>query len=111
MKAGLIRSCSFSVEFRKDVFIYLFKDKGTKVDNKRGLMYNRGDFTDSYFSDDFFTFYNKFGECCKIGFPVHMYSFVKFSSVRYNKVNFAVLPCSDRDFKELLSISVVKKYV
>ena len=47
LKAGLIRNCKFNLEFRGDVFMYLFNGKGRKY--KKGFMYDRSDFVDTFF--------------------------------------------------------------
>ena len=56
LRAGLIRNCSFNVEFRRDVFICLFKDKGKKANGKKGFNYDRSNYTDVYFCDDFLSY-------------------------------------------------------
>ncbi len=107
LKFGLIRNCKFNLEFRRDVFMFLFNGKGKKCDRKRGFMYESSDFDNNYFCDDFFVFYDKFGESCTVDFPIYMFSYVKFFPVRYD--NNAVTLCC-RDFREIVSISIVKKY-
>ena len=39
-----------------------------------------------------------------------MFSYVKFFPVRYSKINDSVVSCMCRDYREILSVSVVKKY-
>ncbi len=52
MRGGLIRGCKFTVDVRRDVFMYLFNGKGSRF--KKGFMYDRSDFVNDFFPDDFF---------------------------------------------------------
>ena len=48
LKSGAIRKCRFTVEFRIDVFRYLFRDRGTKP--TRG--FRKVDFSEQFFSTE-----------------------------------------------------------
>ena len=43
LKSGATRKCKFSVEFRIDVFRYLFRDSGTKTCFGLGKLYHKDD--------------------------------------------------------------------
>ena len=45
LKSGAIRKCQFTVEFRMDVFRYLFRDRGTKPTRGVGKLYQKVDFS------------------------------------------------------------------
>lgn len=98
LKLGTVRGCLFRVAVRRDVFNYLFRNCGSRVSRRRGKLYDRTDFNDSFFSDNDFIFRNRFNECVCFDFPVYMYSYVKFSRF------------SDRvDFCEIVVVNLVKK--
>jgi hypothetical protein len=99
LKSGCLRNCTFSVCFRRDVFNYLFKDKGSCV-SKPGRLYVKEDFNVDFFNLDDFVFYNKFNECVCVNFPVYMYSYVKF--VRF-------FNCTD--FCESVFVKIIKQIV
>ena len=102
LKLGSVRKCVFSVCFRRDVFNYLFKDKGECVSRKCGKMYDRRDFNLDFFNVDNFVYYNKFNEGCCVDFPIFLYSYVKFVRLTCNSP-----VCND--FCETLSVTLVKK--
>ena len=72
----MIRNCSFSINFRRDVFIFLFGDRGGVVPHMKGRDYYRIDFNDFFRSSDF-VLYNNFNEGVKVVFPIYLYSYVK----------------------------------
>lgn len=74
--AGTIRNCSFSINFRRDVFMFLFGGCGSVVPHKKGRAYDRNEFNHFFHSSDF-VLYNKFSEGVKVVFPVQLYSYVK----------------------------------
>ncbi len=108
MRGGLIRGCKFTVDLRRDVFMFLFNGKGSRF--KKGFMYDRSDFVNDFFPNDFFVYYNKFGECCTVDFPVYMFSYVKFFSVCHDMVDGSIVECTKRDFREVVSVFNVKKF-
>ena len=68
LSVGVNHNCVFSVPVPCNVFMFLFGDCGSAaVSRKCCIMYNRPDFTDSYFSSSDFVYYNKHNEgflCC-----------------------------------------------
>ena len=60
-------------------FKFSFNEKGKKVKNKPGKLYDRVDFNPTYFPDDTFSCYNSLQEGCKTTFPVYIHSYVRFS--------------------------------
>ena len=97
MNVGVIRNCSFSVNFRRDVFNFLFGNRGSVVSCRKGQSYDRNDFSDLFHLSDF-VLYNKFNEGVKVVFPVYMYSYVK--NVHCH---------SFVDFCETISVNLVKE--
>lgn len=104
LSAGILPRRSIKVSFHRHVFNFLFKNKGRNVKHKPGKMYSKSDFP-SYFDENFFQYYNKFGEGCFIVFPIYMYSCVRFTPKSYNSDK-RPLCCS---FNEILMLKVVKE--
>ncbi|XP_019860861.1 PREDICTED: uncharacterized protein LOC109589178 [Amphimedon queenslandica] len=104
LSKGLLKNNSFSLPFQRHVFNYLFQQRGKKVKNKPGRLYERSDFSSQYFSDDNFSYFNKEGEGCFVLFPIYMYSFVQFSHPHYDSAK----NLCKRNFTETLRIKLVK---
>uniref|UniRef100_A0A1X7U9T0 Uncharacterized protein n=1 Tax=Amphimedon queenslandica TaxID=400682 RepID=A0A1X7U9T0_AMPQE len=77
LRAGLLAKQAVTLEFPRNVFKYLFQDKGTFVKGKPGKLYERGDFPLEFFNELHFSCYNKDGDGCFVTFPRHMYSHIK----------------------------------
>lgn len=110
LRKGITRSNNLRIDFRTDVFKFLFGGKGTELigQRKKGRMYSQGDFPAEYFQNGWFKCYNSSQECCYIQFPIIMHSYVRFSLLTYTMED-DVLVKDKRDFKEFLYVSVVKK--
>ena len=104
LKSGINCNNKMEVEFRTDVFKFLFKDKGSKPPRGRGLFYFLEDFDSTYFSDDWYIVYDKLGDGCKVDFPVRLESKVKWSSAVHTS-NGSV---KRRIFTEIISVTLVK---
>ena len=95
LKSGVNCNNRFELEFRRDVFRFLFNAKGRKppLANGRGLFYDLEDSDTNYFSDNSMVciVYDRLGNGCKI----------KWSSVFSN---------SDGTVKpsEIISVTIVK---
>lgn len=88
--------------FRRDCFIYLFKNSGTCVSHKPGKSFVRSDFCDEFFCDSDFVFVNECGEGVRVVFPIYMYSHVKCVKLCKDKNNYTevvyVKLCKERFF-------------
>ena len=49
LKSGATRKCKVSIEFRIDVFRYLFRNSGTKPCFGLGKLYHKDDFFEKFF--------------------------------------------------------------
>lgn len=107
LRVGINRYCSFNVEFRTDVFKYLFDNKGQKPPRGRGTMYTLDDFDNTYFPGGWYVVYDSLGDGCMIEFPVRLESKVKWSPVVYNKVEQTSVP-KPRHFSEMIFVTLVK---
>ena len=73
LKLGCIRSYKFNVEFSLEVYRYLFNNRGTAVEHRRGKQYNLADFK-HHFPLGWNTYHDKHGDGCTVNFPVIMIS-------------------------------------
>ena len=106
LQGGLLKRCQITLSFPIYVFRFLFPlCKGNKVAKKPGRLYSKADFlSSSYFTEETFSSYNKFGEGCFVYFPVYMHSFIKFSSPSYDNHN----NLCPRNFTETLVLKIRK---
>lgn len=104
LHGGLLKKRTFTIPFPRHVFNLLFKDKGKKVKNKPGRLYERDDFSSLYFNDDNFTYYNKHDEGCFVCFPIYMHSYVKFSLQSYDHQK----KPRPRNFTETIFVKLIK---
>lgn len=90
----------FNVCVRRDVFKYMFSNRGSSVCRRPGKFYTRSDFSNDFFSDNDFMFTNKFDEVVRVVFPIYSYSYVKFVK----------LSCTNRtDYYEYVSVKLIKE--
>jgi len=73
LRQGINLNCKFNVEFRLDVFSYLFNGKGSLPPSGQGKLYNVDDFNPTYFPFNWFIVYDKLGNGCKVDFPPYAY--------------------------------------
>ena len=86
-------------------FRYVFGGKGSEIAKRKSRHYNEEDFDREYFPDDWYKCYNAANECCFVDFPIAMHSYIKFSCITYTASG---TKCN-RDFKEMVCLSIVKK--
>ena len=104
LKSGINCNNKVEVEFRTDVFKFLFNGKGSKPPRGRGLFYYLEEFDSTYFSDDWYIVYDKLGDGCKVDFPIRLESKIRWSSVVYNSDG----SVKSRVFTEIISVTLVK---
>ena len=96
-----------TVEFRGDVFCYLFNGKGEK--NGMWQVLERSDFSHHFFPDQWDCLLDPHGQGIKVHFPVKLRHFISWSpkghTVDRNSGN--VIP-STRAFQEKLSMDFIK---
>ena len=108
LKLGVNLNCTFSVEFRVDVFNFLFKGKGRAPPAGHGLFYDLNSFSTTYFPVDWHVVYNKLGDGCRIDFPVRLESKLKWSSKVYVRDTSGNLVLKPRTFTEMVYVRLVK---
>ena len=101
---GVNSNCKIEVEFRSDVFRYLFNNKGRKPPTGRGLFYDLDDFDRTYFTDNWYVVYDKLGDGCCVDFPIRLESKLRWSTLVYNSSG-NVKP---RVFSEIICATLVK---
>ena len=87
LRRGINLNCKFNVEFRLDVFSYLFSGKGSLPPSGKGKLYNLDDFNPTFFPVNWFIVYDKLGNGCKVDFPVRLESKLKWSPALYDKLS------------------------
>ena len=78
---GVNSNCKIEVEFRSDIFRYLFNNKGRKPPTGRGLFYDLDDFDRTYFTDNWYVVYDKLGDGCCVDFPIRLESKLRWSTL------------------------------
>ncbi len=86
LKLGVNVGCRFSLEFRTDVFMFLFQGKGGDPPSGRGKLYNLDAFEELYFPKKWYKVYDKLGNSCTIDFPIRLESKLKWSPAMYDKL-------------------------
>ena len=81
LKMGVNRGCKFTLNFRTDVFRYLFNGKGISSSHGAGSLYSIEHFETVYFPGGWHRIFDKLGDGCKISFPLRMMSRVRWSQI------------------------------
>ena len=80
LKKGVNEACHLTVDFRTDVFAFLFGNKGR---HGKGRLYILDDFDRTDFPRDWQIVHDRLGDGCTVDFPICMYSWVKWSPTVY----------------------------
>lgn len=80
---GVNRGCNISVNFRTDVFEFLFKNKGSDYPHGPGRLYNHQDFDNTFFTTDWHRVHDTLGDGCEVQFPVRLHSRLKWGQTVY----------------------------
>ena len=107
LRKGVNRGCQFTVNFRTDVFTFLFKNKGSQPERGRGHQYSLDDFDSTYFPPDWNRVHDTLGDGCELDFPVRMYNQVKWSPTVYSCSESGIIP-KKRHYEEICTLWVVK---
>ena len=104
LKTGINSNNRLDLEFRTDVFRFLFDGKGRTPPNGRGLFYDLDDFNKTYFKDNWYIAYDKLGDGCSIDFPIRLDSKIRWSPKVFN-LDATVKP---RIYSEIVCVTLVK---
>ena len=96
-----------SLEFRHDVFKYLFNGKGRLAKDKNWQLYEENDFSMCKLPSNWNCLFDKHGDGVKIMFPVKMRTFLSPSPKTYQMVAEAIVE-APRTYPEKLSVDFVK---
>lgn len=107
LKCGTIRASKFSIEFRLDVFRYLFNSKGRARGS--GKLYEKDDFNSDYFGEDWWFVLDKNGDGCCVDFPMEMRTAVKFSPIMYSKCSDGRIVERLRSYSEIVYVILLKR--
>ena len=108
LRLGVNRACSFTVDFRTNVFRRLFGSKGRDCPHRLGRYYEKEDFDEAFFPLDRFKCCDRLGDFCTIRFPICMYSKVQWLPVVYTKDEDGVVVPQKRSYKETCHVYVCK---
>ncbi len=101
LRLGSIRCYKFNVEFRLDVFSYLFNSDS-------GCKYYEDDFPEDHFPTGWSVVYDRLGDGCRIDFPVEMKPALKWSGLCFNKSDDGTLVPRPKYFNEVVSVKLDK---
>ena len=105
LKKGVNRACHLTVEFHTDISVFC---KGSPYQHGKGRLYTFDDFDSAYFPQDWQTVHDRLGDGCTIGFPIRMYSWVKWSPTIYTcSENGGVSP-KKKHFVEVCTLFLIK---
>ena len=108
LRCGPVCNRTFTLSVRTDVFKFLFNGKGSVVRGKRSLSYVLDDFDSDYFPSNWYVWYNKLGNGCKVDFPCFMHSYVKFAPTHYLLSDTDTPIAQPRTYEEIVTITLVK---
>ena len=95
------------VEFRHDVFKYLFFGKGKACSDKNWKMYEEIEFSKCGFPANWNIIVDQHGDGIKLSFPVKMRTFLAISPKTYHKVGCEMKEVP-RTYIEKLSVKFIK---
>jgi hypothetical protein len=95
-----------TVEFRQDVFSFLFMGKGTK----HGLWFllEKKDFEETFFSNDWNNLLDHHGQGTKLHFPVKVRHFISWSPTQHIVETSGNVVPSPRSYLEKMSMDFIK---
>ena len=113
LRAGTVRSYKFCVEFRLDVFKFLFSNKGTLPESGAGRLYEECDFSPEFFNDNWFVTFNKLGNGCSVDSPIRSVDFPKltYGPKCYTKDSIGNIIAKQRSFNEVVIVTLLKRDV
>ena len=83
LKMGVNRGSQITVNFRTDVFQFLFKDKGREYPHGPGQLFELEDFDKNFFLPDWHRVHDHLGDGCEIQFPLRLRSRVKWAQATF----------------------------
>ena len=104
LKSGMNCNNRLDLEFRTDVFRYLFNNKGRNPPTGRGLFYDVEDFDATYFDDNWYVAYDRLGDGCCVDFPIRLECKIRWSPTVFNSDGSA----KPKVFNEIISVTLVK---
>ena len=97
--------CKFKVEFRVDLFKYLFSGKGRRPRGGLGRFYELENFDSRFFKTNWYRCYDKLGNGCVIDFPVRLHSKISWSALVYDKLPNGQLQPKARSYQEFIVVT------
>ncbi len=95
-----------TIEFRQDVFAFLFNGRGRK--DGLWLVLGKEDFQALYFPNNWDNLVDLHGEGTRVNFPVKIRHFISWSPVQHIKDNAGNVVPSSRSYLEKMSVQFIK---
>ena len=96
-----------TLEFRHDVFKYLFRDRGRKSQDKNWTLYAEGDFIKCQLPSKWCCLFDKHGDGTRVKFPVKIMTLLSLSPKSHEKVGGRIVE-RPRVYIEKISIKFIK---
>ena len=110
LSLGTIRMFKFSVDFRFDVFKFLFSSKGKTHEKGKGLrVYKKEDFDSKFFLSGWDVVYDRLGNACCVDYPITMNPILKYGPKCFSKTSDGTLSQKPRFFYESVHVILSKK--
>ena len=110
LKMGVNRGCHISVNFRTDVFNFLFKYKGSEYSHGPGRIFEREDLDMNFFSTDWYRVHDKLGDGCEVQFPIRLQSRLKWAQTVFIRDDQSgQIHPKNKTFEEVCVIWLVKQ--
>lgn len=96
-----------TMEFRHDVYKYLFQEKGREAKEKNWRLFDAKDFSKCKLPPNWNCKYDKHGDGVEIKFPLKMRKFLQLSPITYQRVAEDIVE-APRAYIEKITIKFVK---
>ena len=111
LKSGMNCNNRIDIEFRTDVFRFLFNGKGRNPPTGRGLFYDMEDFDRTYFENCWYVAHDRLGDGCSVDFPIRLESKIRWSPIVYNSDGSAKPRIfNDYNFSQKKVLSIILYY-
>ena len=100
LNAGTVRSSTFSVPFKFEVYRYLFGNLTNLFET---------DFPSNLFPSNWFVVHDKYGNGCSIDFPIKMTRKLKYEPKSFFKARDGTMIAKPRIFTEVICVNLCKK--
>lgn len=107
---GVNRGYHITINFRTDVFKFLFNNKGSKYQHGPGWVFELEHFDNTFFPINWHRAHDRLGDGCEVQFPVRLHGQLKWAQTVYIKDSDSgeVTP-KNKNFEEVCIVWLVKQ--